>query len=413
MRVKANAKKKNDRFNEKSSQFNDLGIEKIEADEVSLTSFESLGLNKPILNTLKKQNFKEPTSIQKKTIPLILDGKDVIAGSATGSGKTLAFGAGIIQHAKSGNGIQGLILTPTRELAEQVARSLKLFSMNQRLRITAVYGGVSINPQINELRRADIVVGTPGRLLDHINRRTIKLNKLKTLVLDEADTMLDMGFIVDVEKIIKKCPEQRQTLLFSATITGAVNSLAKRHTSQAIKIFAKTSVDPQKLTQTYYKVSKRLKFSLLVHLLKQEEGELAMIFCNSRRNTDFVALNVNFSVIKAKAIHGGFPQAKRNQVIKHFNSKKVRVLVCTDVAARGLDIKGVSHVYNYDIPSYSKQYVHRVGRTARAGKEGKAINILSPNDREQFSKIVRDNSIKVAREQMPDIERVKMLSLAN
>jgi len=344
---------------------------------------------------------------------LVLAGKDIIAGSATGSGKTLAFGAGIIQNSKQGNGIQALILTPTRELAEQVAKSLKVFSEHKFLRIAAVYGGVSIDLQIKELRRADVVVGTPGRMLDHINRKTIRLDKVKTLVLDEADTMLDMGFIIDVEKIIKRCPRDRQTLLFSATITNEVNRLAKRHTKEAVNILTKSLVDPGKLTQVYYEVLSKVKLSLLVHLLKHETAELVMVFCNTRRMTDFVARNLKHLGIEVKAIHGGIPQDKRTKVIKHFHSKKVHVLVCTDVAARGLDIKGVSHVYNYDIPADSKQYIHRIGRTARAGKEGKAISIVSIRDRESFSNVLRDKSLSVAKEKTPCIEGLETLRNLN
>ena len=353
-------------------------------DDVKLRTFKELGLKEPILSAINAL-------------------KDIIAGSETGSGKTLAFGAGIIQNSRRGNGIQALILTPTRELAEQVAKSLRVFSQKKHLRVTEVYGGVSINPQIKELRRADIVVATPGRLLDHMNRRTVRLDKVNTLVLDEADTMLDMGFIKDVEKIIKGCPKERQTLLFSATITSEVKSLAKRHTKNAVNISTETSVDPGKLTQIRYNISRNLKFSLLVHLLKNEKSDLAMVFCNTRRSTDVVAKNLKSMGIEARAIHGGFSQDKRKKAIRHFHSKIVDVLICTDVAARGLDIKDVSHVYNYDVPMDSKQYIHRIGRTARAGKEGKAISILSDSDNGKFSRVMKENSIYVAKEKAPYI----------
>ncbi len=379
--------------------------------ELNFNLFRELGLREPILSALKQQGFEKPTLIQEKTIPLALAGKDIMAGSATGSGKTLAFGAGIIQNAKRGNGIQALILTPTRELAEQVSNSLKLFSARQPLKVVAVYGGVSINPQIRELKRADVVVGTPGRILDHISKKTIRFDKLKTLVLDEADRMFDMGFVCDVEKIIKRCPEQRQTLLFSATLSSEINNLAKKHTTEAARIVTKAFVDPQKLTQVCYEISGGLKFSLLVHLLKHESAELGMVFCNTRRNTDLIAKNLKHSGIEAIAIHGGISQDKRNRAIKHFHAKKARVLVCTDVAARGLDIKGVSHVYNYDIPADSKQYIHRIGRTARAGEKGKAINILSTRDQEKFSRVIKYNSI--AKAKTPYVERANVRSQAN
>jgi ATP-dependent RNA helicase DeaD len=386
--------------------------ENYKLNKVNFSLFRELGLQEPILRALKQQGFEKPTLIQEKTIPLVLAGKDIMAGSATGSGKTLAFGASIIQNAKRGNGIQALILTPTRELAEQVSNSLKTFSAHQPLKVAAVYGGVSINQQIKELKRADVVVGTPGRILDHIGRKTIRFDKLKTLVLDEADTMLDMGFIVDVEKIIKKCPKDRQTLLFSATLTKAVNSMAWRHTNKAVSIMTKGMVDPGKLTQVYHVISNSLKFSLLIHLLKNEDAELAMVFCDTRINTDLVAKNLRRSGIEARAIHGGFSQDKRTRVIKQFHSKTVHVLVCTDVAARGLDIRGVSHVYNYDLPKDSKQYIHRIGRTARAGKEGKAISIITKRKQAQFSRMLKDKSIEIAKKTTPHIERVNTLSLA-
>jgi ATP-dependent RNA helicase DeaD len=384
---------------------NKVKKEKSDFNGGELSLFKELGLKAPLLRALKTMKFKVPTSIQEKAIPLAISGRDIIAGSETGSGKTLAFGAGIIQNAKKGSGVQALILTPTRELAEQVANNLKTFSQNLHLTVTAIYGGVSINPQIKALKRTDIVVATPGRILDHINRGTVRLENVKTLVLDEADTMLDMGFIRDVEKIIKRCPKNRQTLLFSATITDEVKSLARRHTKNAARIFTSTSVDPGKLTQVRYDVSRNLKFSLLVHLLKNEKSDLAMVFCNTRRSTDVVAKNLKSLGIQARAIHGGFSQDKRKKAIKHFHSKMVDVLICTDVAARGLDINGVSHVYNYDVPMDSKQYVHRIGRTARAGKDGKAINIISKRDHGQFSKVLTDNSITVVKEKAPYVER--------
>jgi ATP-dependent RNA helicase DeaD len=345
-----------------------------------MESFKNLGIGEPVLKSINDSRFERPSEIQEKSIPLILAGKDVIAGSATGSGKTLAFAAGILQSSERGKGIQALVLTPTRELAEQVAKALTKFSKYRPLGIIAVYGGVGIAPQITGLRTADVVVGTPGRILDHIGRNTIKLGNVKTLVLDEADRMFDMGFKEDVEKIIRKCPQDRQTLLFSATISKEVVRLARNHMKKPHEVSVESYVDPKKLVQTYYNVGDELKFSLLVHLLKHENSRLVMVFCNTKRNTDKVAKNLRFSGIDALAIHGGLTQGKRNNVMKLFHSGKSCVLVCTDVAARGLDIRGVSHVYNYDIPRESKQYIHRIGRTARAGAEGKAINILSRND---------------------------------
>ena len=369
--------------------------------------FKKLGLIEPILKSIEEQGFDSPTTIQEKSIPLILEGKDVIGGSATGSGKTLAFGSGIIQNLNGQQGIKSLILTPTRELAEQVRDSLRMFSKYKRLNIISVYGGVSITPQFDALKKADVVVGTPGRILDHLERRSIDLRNVKILVLDEADRMLDMGFIEDVEKIISQCSRDRQTLLFSATISTEIKRLTHKYMNNPIKISAEVHVDPTKLKQIYYEVDNRLKFSLLVHLLKNENSGLVMVFCNTRNNVDFVDRNLRGNGVNSIAIHGGFSQAKRLNTIKKFHSIKTGVLVCTDVAARGLDIPNVSHVYNYDIPRDSKEYVHRVGRTARAGSEGIVINILCDRDHENFSRVMSDyREMKIEKEQAPQVERV-------
>ena len=371
--------------------------------------FEKLGLVEPILKSIEDQGFDNPTTIQEKSIPLILDGKDVIGGSATGSGKTLAFGSGIIQNLVPNGKIQSLILTPTRELAEQVMDSLKVFGRYKKLNIISIYGGVSINPQFDALRRADVVVGTPGRILDHLQRDTIDLRQVKILVLDEADRMLDMGFIDDVEKIISQCPKERQTLLFSATISTEIKNLTHRYMRNPTKISAEVHVDPSKLKQVYYDVTSNMKFSLLVHLLKSEKSGLVMVFCNTRNNVDFVDKNLNYNGIEAMAIHGGFTQSKRLSTLRKFHSNKAHVLVCTDVAARGLDIPNVSHIYNYDMPKDSKEYVHRIGRTARAGSEGIVVNVISDRDHDNFSRILRDMSeVKVEKLEKPYVERCQI-----
>ncbi len=373
-----------------------------------MESFKILGISGPFLRSINDEKFERPSEIQEKSIPLILAGRDVIAGSATGSGKTLAFASGILQGSERGKGIQALVLTPTRELAEQVAKALAKFAKYSPLGIVAVYGGVGINPQIRGLKTADVVVGTPGRILDHLERNTLKLGRVKTLVLDEADRMFDMGFKEDVERIIRKCPQERQTLLFSATISKDVVRLAQRHMKKPLQVSVESYVDPKKLVQTYYDVGDDMKFSLLVHLLKHENSDLVMVFCNTKRNTDKVAKNLRFSGIDAQAIHGGLPQGKRNNIMELFHAGKSCVLVCTDVAARGLDIHGVSHVYNYDIPRESKQYIHRIGRTARAGAEGKAINILSSKDYENFSNVLKDNDVEIMEEMLPVLEKTAM-----
>lgn len=373
-----------------------------------MEQFRKLGIIDPVIKVIEEQRFEAPTEIQVKAIPSVIAGRDVIAQSATGSGKTLVFGSGIIQNCERGGGLQALIVTPTRELAEQNTKALRMFSKHKPLRVISVYGGVSINNQIDELRTADVVSGTPGRILDHVERGTINLHHIKILVLDEADRMLDMGFIEDVQKIIGQCPQKRQTLLFSATLYEEIIRLARRYMNNPVNLVAESYVDPSKLMQVYYDVPDSMKFSLLVHLLKNEKARLVMVFCNTRRNTDFVAKNLRKQGIEAMAIHGGFSQAKRNRTMEDFNSERMYVLVCTDVAARGLDIKGVSHVYNYDIPKNSKDYIHRIGRTARAGHEGKAISILASRDHDNFRSVQSDSSLNILNEPMPEVQRVQI-----
>ncbi|MEK6816553.1 MAG: DEAD/DEAH box helicase, partial [Nanoarchaeota archaeon] len=378
-----------------------------------MEKFRKLGIIEPVLQAINEEGFLEPTEIQLKSIPHAVSGKDVIAGAATGSGKTLAFAAGIIQSAERGKGIQALVLAPTRELAVQITLEMKKFSKHKPLNVVDIYGGVGITPQIERLRRADVVVGTPGRILDHMERRTINLTLVKVLVLDEADRMLDMGFIDDVKKIMGHCPLQKQTLLFSATIGKEIHSIAEKFMHNAIKVSAESHVDPRKLKQVYYNVQENQKMSLLVHLLKHYHEGLIMIFCNSRHTTDFVAGGLTNAGLPAYAIHGGLSQDKRTQVIMHFHAHKVKILIATDVAARGLDIKGVSHVYNYDIPKESKQYVHRIGRTARAGEAGKAVNLLSERDHDNFSKVLRDNDVTVEKMDLPEFEKLRFAHRSN
>ncbi|MEX2017227.1 MAG: DEAD/DEAH box helicase [Candidatus Pacearchaeota archaeon] len=373
-----------------------------------MESFRKLGLSEQLLRLLEKAGINKPSEIQEKVIPLVIGGKDVIGGSATGSGKTLAFGAGIIEKIELGKGSQVLVMTPTRELAEQVGNVFLRFSSHKRLNVAVVYGGVGIEGQIRALKNSEIIVGTPGRILDHIERRTINLSHLRVLVLDEADRMLDMGFIHDVEKIIKHCPKERQTLLFSATISEEIEHIANKHMRNPMAIAVESYVNPEKLKQIYYDIQKNLKFSLLVHLLKNEKYGLVMVFCNTRRNTDFVANNLKRAGVNSVAIHGGLKQNKRNNIMEKFSGNSVYVLVCTDIAARGLDIKGISHVYNYDIPKTSQDYVHRIGRTARAGKDGIAINLVSERDYENFSNVLRDPSLNIEMIDAPDVEMVNI-----
>ena len=281
-----------------------------------MTTFAELGINKQLLAAVNRLGFTTPTEIQRLAIPHIIKEKDVIGESATGSGKTLAFGCSIIEHVQPKKGLQSLVLAPTRELAEQVKDALREFASDKDLRINAVYGGVAFDPQVHQARRSEVIVATPGRMLDHLRRGTIDTSKVKILIVDEADRMFDMGFIDDVEQIIQACPRKRQTLFFSATISDRILKLGQRHLNQPEIVYAKKQVDPSKLKQIYYDVQKNMKFSLLAHLLQDEQSGLVMVFCNTRRTTDFVTDNLSSNGVNAIAIHGGLTQNKRMKSLK-------------------------------------------------------------------------------------------------
>jgi len=359
-------------------------------------TFESLGIDKKILEVLKRAGFEKPTPIQRECIPAIAQGKDIIAQPETGSGKTLAFAIPIMEKIEQGKGIQALIVTPTRELANQIHREFLKLTIYKMASIRAIYGGVPMEPQVMGLRNADVVVGTPGRILDHVNRRTVNFAHVRFLVIDEADRMLDMGFIDDVEKIVNITPRTRQTMLFSATVPDPVYRISKRYMKEPARIRTQRYVKADLLNQFYYDVMDNEKFSLLVYLIKKEDPKLAMIFCGRRTTADAVARNLAANGVNAKVIHGGLEQEKREKIMSEMHAGGINVLVATDVASRGLDIKGVTHIFNYDVPDKSDDYTHRIGRTARAGKSGKAITLLSPPDHQSFRRILQENpEIKV------------------
>ncbi len=372
-----------------------------------MENFKNLGLDEDIVSIVKSKGFNNPTEIQEKSIPLILEGKDVVGSSFTGSGKTFAFVSGIIQSLKSNGKVQALILTPTRELAEQVKDSFREFSKNKRLFVSVVYGGVDYDRQVEFIKKSDVVVGTPGRILDHLNQGTLNLNNVKFLVLDEADRMVDMGFINDIENIISYTSNDRQNLFFSATMNSGVKKLFENFSNKPVFVKAKSNVDPSLLEQEYYFVDNKKKFPLLANLLEGDH-EKVMIFCNTRQNVDFVVNNLKENNFDVEGIHGGFTQNKRNRVIKNFNSGNVQFLVCTDVAARGLDIPFVSHVYNYDIPKNVEEYTHRIGRTARAGNKGKVVNIVTDRDHDFFSRIFNEEAFDIEEKNIPELKRVIM-----
>jgi superfamily II DNA/RNA helicase len=351
--------------------------------------FEDMNLEKCVLDSLCSMGFKEPTKIQIETIPLIKQGHDVIGQSETGSGKTAAFGIPLVEKIEKGKHLQALVLAPTRELALQIAGEFQKFSKLKGLYIQTVYGGVGMEPQIEGLKKAEIVVGTPGRVLDHMCRGTMDTSKVKIFVLDEADKMIDMGFVEDIEEIESGIPPERQTLLFSATMPESLCHIRDKFTKNPKKIKTSTKVKDDFLKQHYVDVEQNMKFSLLVHLIEKENPALAIIFSNSRGEASSVARNLRDNGINATELHGGLTQARREAVMEDFHKGKTKILVATDVAARGLDIKNVTHIFNYNIPKNAEDYTNRIGRTARAGASGKAISLLSRDDHDSFRRIIR------------------------
>lgn len=351
-------------------------------------TFSTLEVQESIVKALHEQGINTPTTIQQKAIPSIIAGKDVIGMSTTGSGKTVAFGIPVIQRVTPKQGLQALLLAPTRELAVQIANELKKFSRYLDHSVATIFGGVGMEPQIDALTTADIVVGTPGRVLDHLNRRTMDLSKLHCFVLDEADKMVEMGFIEDIEEILRFTPANKQILLFGATLSSEIDYLKKAYMCEPLIAEAELRVKEDLLEQYYYNTQPHEKFSLLVHLLKKEETEQVIVFCSARSTVELVTKNLRQQGIKAISIHGKLSQNRRLQVIGQFHDGKTNVLVASAVAARGLDIKGISHVINYDLSRDPQEYIHRVGRTARAGASGKAITLLCPRDHGTFHQVL-------------------------
>lgn len=368
--------------------------------------FENMNIQENVLGSLNNIGFKEPTKIQSETIPIIKQGYDVIGQSKTGSGKTAAFGIPLVEKVAKGTRAQALVLAPTRELAKQIASEIRKFSDLKGLSVQTVYGGVSMRPQIMGLKNSEIIVGTPGRILDHMRRGNFDTKNVKMFVLDEADRMIDMGFIDDIAKIENNLPDDRQTLLFSATMPRKLNKITSRFTENAKRIKTETKVDEGLLEQHYCDVKPYEKFSLLVHLMKEEDPDLAIVFCKTRRETSAVASNLKKQGINAEAIHGGLSQHQREKALKKFHDGRIRFLVATDVASRGIDVDNISHIFNYRLPSNAEDYVNRIGRTARAGKSGKVISLLSKDDHGSFRRIMEKYSYKVGKLEISDFKEI-------
>ncbi|HET8627548.1 MAG TPA: DEAD/DEAH box helicase [Thermomicrobiales bacterium] len=376
----------------------------------TMKSFQELGLTPEVLRALVDLGYEEPTPIQEQTISLLLAGRDVIAQAQTGSGKTAAFGIPMVERVDPHRrAVQGLVLCPTRELAIQVADAIHAIGKYRQITVTPVYGGQPIERQFRALARGvQIVVGTPGRIMDHMRRGTLSFEDVGFAVLDEADEMLDMGFVEDIEFILEGVPAERQTALFSATIPPRIAALARRYLKDPERI----SVNRNELTvpnirQTYYEVGGRQKLDALGRILDVEEPGSTIIFCRTKRDVDELVQSLQGRGYSAEAIHGDITQLQRERTLRRFREGQTEVLVATDVAARGLDIPVVSHVINYDVPDDPDSYVHRIGRTGRMGREGEAITLVSPRELRQLRFIERSVGKKLKPMRVPSLADVE------
>jgi ATP-dependent RNA helicase RhlE len=358
--------------------------------------FEDLKIIAPVLRALKEKQYTTPTPIQQQSIPLILNRKDVLGSAQTGTGKTAAFAVPILQHlfneknkSQSPRKIKALIVTPTRELALQIGESFTDYGKYTGLRNTVVFGGVNQGPQVSLLKKGiDILVATPGRLLDLINQGYISLSAISYFVLDEADRMLDMGFIHDIKKIIALLPKQRQSLFFSATMPDNIVALSKKILKSPVKVdVSPVSSTADTIQQYLYYTNKSSKNSLLIHILNDDHIGQALLFSRTKHGADRIARNLKKQHIKAEAIHGDKSQNQRQKALAQFKERKIRVLVATDIAARGIDIDKLGYVINYDIPNIAETYVHRIGRSGRAGEAGIAISLCEPEENSYVKEI--------------------------
>jgi len=375
-----------------------------------MIKFRELGLSDRIISALEKKGFEEPTPIQEKTIPLLLSGsKDIIGQAQTGTGKTAAFGLPILEKITKHEGhVQAIVVAPTRELAIQVADELESFKSDRRIKIATVYGGQSISQQLRRLKSGvDIVVGTPGRIIDHLNRKSLKLAQTRFVVLDEADEMLNMGFREDIENILSHANEDRQMLLFSATMPPEILAIAKRFMGDYDIVRVKKQQLTTNLTdQIYFEVNRNDKFEALSRIVDLEEDFYGIVFCRTKVDVDTVSTKLMQRGYDADALHGDVSQHQRERILRKFKSKDLNVLVATDVAARGLDINDLSHVINYSLPQDPESYVHRVGRTGRAGKEGTAITFVTPDEYRKLMYIQKVAKTDIRKEEVPDVKDV-------
>ncbi len=377
--------------------------------EKSTGSFIALNLSPAVIKAINEMGFEEPTPIQELTIPPALEGRDVIGQAQTGTGKTASFGIPIIEKHFSGKKPAALVITPTRELAIQVSEELGSLAKYKKCSVLTVYGGASIVEQMKALRQGtNIVVGTPGRIIDHLNRGTLSVGNVSTVVLDEADEMLDMGFIADIEKILEMTPPSRQTMLYSATMPPEILKIAKKYMRDPLKIAINVKdVIAPKIKQVFYEVLERDKPEVLRRLLDVESPERTLIFCHTKREVDDVSARLQKQGYNAGALHGDFTQSHREDIMGKFREGMVDILVATDVAGRGIDIENISHVINYSIPQNPEGYVHRIGRTGRAGRTGIAVTFVTPREYRQLQLIERIAKTKLSRQEIPSAAEVR------
>lgn len=372
--------------------------------------FNELDLQPEVLAAIKAAGYVEMTPIQEQAMPVALENKDVLGQAQTGTGKTAAFGIPAIQRAnRDDHFISTLVMSPTRELAIQTRDELARLGRDKKIRVMVVYGGADIGRQIRDLKNPPhILVGTPGRLQDHLNRKTVDVSHLKTLVLDEADEMLDMGFLEDISKIIKSLPKERQTLLFSATMPQDIYQIGTAFMNNPVTVKVKTAeLTADLIEQFYVKAKDNEKFDFMTRLIDLQRPDLALVFGRTKRRVDELTRGLKIRGFKAEGIHGDLTQQKRMNVLKMFKAGEIQILVATDVAARGLDIRGVTHVYNYDIPQDPESYVHRIGRTGRAGRTGMSITFVNPREMDYLKGIEKLTKVKMMPLVPPTADKVR------
>jgi ATP-dependent RNA helicase RhlE len=373
------------------------------------TSFDSLGLRPELLRTIAEQGYTQPTPIQAQAIPSVLSGRDLLGAAQTGTGKTAAFALPILQRLSERNSsaIRCLVVTPTRELAAQVEQDFRTYGKQLGLKSACIFGGVGMQPQVDALRRGvDILVATPGRLLDHAGERTVDLSQVEILVLDEADRMLDMGFIHDIRKVLALLPKARQNLLFSATFPDEIRKLAASFMKdpQTVEV-ARRNTPAELVAQVQHPVDQQRKRELLTHLVKSNDWHQVLVFTRTKHGANRLAKQLNAAGVEADAIHGNKAQNHRTRTLKRFKDNELRVLVATDIAARGLDIEALPHVVNFDLPHVAEDYVHRIGRTGRAGAEGEACSLVSHEERPLMAAIEKLMNRKVEERVIAGFER--------